>query len=97
MPNDAPLTLQKTRPDSSSGPPPPPYDEYPPHPIRLPDNLVLSRLAEETIQHISPVSLWFSHLSHFSFKINIWLAFECIVTSTSNDCLLFRQLAINTL
>lgn len=63
MPNDDSLTLQKTRPDS--GPPPPPYtDEYP---ARLPNNLVLSRLAEDSIQQINPVS--FAAVCHFFFLL----------------------------
>lgn len=52
MSNDASLTLQ-------AGPPPPPYspDEYPEHPPRLPDNLNLGQLAEQTLQQINEVNI----------------------------------------
>lgn len=51
MSTDASLTLQ-------AGPPPPPYspDEYPEHPPRLPDNLNLSQLAEQTLHQINESS-----------------------------------------
>lgn len=51
MSTDASLTLQAG--------PPPPYspDEYPEHPPRLPDNLNLSQLAEDTLQQINEVNI----------------------------------------
>lgn len=51
MQNETSFNLQQqTELDALSGPPPPYTDEYPPHPTRLPNNLNLSRLAEETLQ-----------------------------------------------
>lgn len=50
MQDETTFALQEPRPNSLSGPPPPYTDEYPPHPTRLPNNLNLSRLAEQTLQ-----------------------------------------------
>jgi hypothetical protein len=56
MPNDTCLTSEETSsPSTMSGPPPPYTDDYPQHPTRLPNNLNLSRLAEQTIQQINEV------------------------------------------
>jgi hypothetical protein len=43
----------------ATSPPPPPYtpDEYSQHPTSLPDNLNLSRLAEQTLQQINDVNI----------------------------------------
>ncbi|KAG2229716.1 hypothetical protein INT48_006421 [Thamnidium elegans] len=58
MQNETSFNLQQqTELDALSGPPPPYTDDYPPHPTRLPNNLNLSRLAEETLQSTNISSL----------------------------------------
>lgn len=98
MSTDASLTLQ-------AGPPPPPYspDEYPEHPPRLPDNLNLSQLAEQTLHQINEVnnSHFFSPISLRMLMTplfyNSYIVFKHIFASFKNGCLKYRQLAVDTL